>query len=272
MDASAMRAYLQSRGLSALPQSTSVVLQPDDKSCTTVNIVQPVGIRTTCTPPMVPGPVPGQCVCPLGTTLVGRECVKAPPPPPVCAPPLVPDPVAGQCICPLGTTLVGRECVPAGVHTSAPATCDPSTTLKRGDDCACRYPGMMKSSAGACMCIMGDFMPGRGCVRRIDCRLPMVSNAAGTACGCPEGTKQHGKECVRPTTTVCNPPAKLNRRGGCDCPKDTVAKSNGCVEREHRTPAIAPGDFIRNLPGGGRNNPGGPRGGGQGPTDLPGRR
>ena len=55
------------------------------------------------------------------------------------------------------------------------------------------------------------------------------------------------------------------------CPQDMVAKGNSCVERERR-------DTIRNIPGGGRMGGGGggrvndPPRGGQGPTDLPGRR
>jgi hypothetical protein len=62
------------------------------------------------------------------------------------------------------------------------------------------------------------------------------------------------------------------------CPQDMVARGNSCVERER--------GIVRNIPGGGRdvtrnsNRMGGgggrdnepPRGGGPGPTDLPGRR
>jgi hypothetical protein len=45
-----------------------------------------------------------------------------------------------------------------------------------------------------------------------------------------------------------------------------VAKGNSCVERERRPPTISPGDVIRNIPGGGRDDGprgGGPRGGGR---------
>ena len=55
--------------------------------------------QTTCQPPMVPGPVAGQCICPPPTHLVGNKC-EGPPPPPSCQPPMIPGPVAGQCKCP----------------------------------------------------------------------------------------------------------------------------------------------------------------------------
>lgn len=132
--------------------------------------------------------------------------------------------------------------------------------------------------AGLCNCPVGTVQKGKECVRPIVCRPPLVSNAAGSSCGCPQGTVQRGKECIK--QPVCNPPAKLNRRGVCECPADMVARGNSCIERERPRPQISPGDIIRNIPGGGRDNDnlrGGrdidsPRGGGQGPADFPGRR
>jgi hypothetical protein len=218
-----------------------------------------------CLPPLVPGAVSGECICPQGTVLRDKECVKQT----TCQPPMVPGPIAGQCICPPPTHLVGNKCE----GPPPPPTCQPPMV-----------PGPV---AGQCICPPPSVLKGKECVRPIECRSPLIPNASGTACGCPAGLEQHGRECVKPT--VCNPPAKLNRRGDCECPTDMVAKGNSCVERE-RKPQISPGDIIRNIPGGGRDNPAGPRGGrdtdnprggrdndgprggGQGPTDLPGRR
>ena len=174
-----------------------------------------------CPPPLVPGPVANHCVCPPGTVLKGKECVK----PETCAQPMVPSPVAGVCVCPKGTVQQGKRCVPP-----------------------------------------------------LKCSSPLISNAAGTDCVCRPGLVQKGRTCVEPV--VCNPPAKLNRRGACECPTDMVARGNSCVPRERQQPQITPGDIIRNIPGGGRDNEnprGGrdtdkPGGGGQGSPDFPGRR
>ena len=59
--------------------------------------------------------------------------------------------------------------------------------------------------------------------------------------------------------TVCNAPAKLNRRGACECPKDMVAKGNGCVERERPQRGVPLNDIIKKIPGGGgRQEPAAP--------------
>ena len=187
---------------------------PNDKSCVTVTKPPPAD----CLPPMVPGAFPGQCICPQGTVLKGRECVKQE----ACALPMIPGPVAGVCVCPQGLVQQGKRCVPA-----------------------------------------------------LQCRAPLVPNAAGTVCVCKPGLVPKGRTCVEQPT--CKPPAKLNRRGACECPTDMVARGNSCVERERPRPQVSPGDFIRTIPGGGRDNPRGrdtdsPRGGGQGPADFPGKR
>lgn len=186
----------------------SDVNPPNDKSCVTVT--KPP--RVDCPPPMVPGAVPGQCICPQGTVLKGKECVKQE----ACALPMIPGPVAGVCVCPQGLVQQGERCVPP-----------------------------------------------------LQCRSPLVPNAAGTVCVCKPGLVPKGRTCVEQPT--CNPPAKLNRRGACECPTDMVARGNSCIERERPRPQISPGDIIRNIPGGGRDTDS-PRGGGQGPTDFPGKR
>jgi uncharacterized repeat protein (TIGR01451 family) len=286
MDAATLRTYLQSRGISALPAAmTTPVLGPNDKSCTTVQIAQagikpcPPGTvlvgkecvkRTACLPPMIPGPIAGQCICPPGTVLSGKECVK----PHICPPPFVMGP-ADQCICPPGTVQSGKECVKP--HTCPPplvmgpadqCICPPGTVLK-GKECvkqetSCKPPMIPGPVAGQCVCPKGTVQQGRRCVPPIECRSPLIPNAAGTDCVCRPGLVQRGRRCVEPV--VCKPPATLNRRGECQCPRDMVARGNSCVERERRTPAISPGDIIRNIPDLGRDHPrggpDGPRGGG----------
>jgi uncharacterized repeat protein (TIGR01451 family) len=127
MDANALRSYLEVRGIATMPQATAIVLKPDDKSCVTVNIVQPVAIRSTsCASPMVPGPVAGQCVCPEGTMQRGRRCV----PPIECRAPLIRNPVGTACVCPAGTVQRGRECV-------RPPVCNPPAKLNRRGACEC---------------------------------------------------------------------------------------------------------------------------------------
>ena len=285
MDASTLRTYLQSRGIAALPAAmTTPVLGPNDKSCTTVQINNPGGVKPcppgtvrvgkecvkphTCPPPLVIGPA-DQCICPQGTVLVGKECVKQT----SCAPPMIPGAIPGQCVCPPGTVQSGNECV-------KPHTCPPPLVIGPADQCICPQgtvlvgkecvkqtscaPPMIPGPDGQCACPRGTVQQGRRCVPPIQCRSPQIPNAAGTDCVCRSGLVQKGRRCVEPV--VCKPPATLNRRGECQCPADMVAKGNSCVERERRTPTISPGDIIHNIPGGGRGPRGGrdddPRGGG----------
>jgi uncharacterized repeat protein (TIGR01451 family) len=291
MTAPVLRAYLQSRGISAL-SSTPPVLQPDDKSCTTVNIVQAPTLLLppppACQPPMVPGPIPGVCVCPTGTTLVGRECVR----PPVCQPPMIPGPIPGVCVCPPGTVQQGRECLPPPpppacqppmVPGPIPGVClCPPGTVQRGRECVrpieCRSPLVPNATGTACGCPAGLVQKGRACVLPIVCTPPKVPNSAGTACVCQPGYVQRGRACVRPIE--CERPAVPNRAGtACLCPAGYEARRNSCVkvERPDRGgPRITPGDVIRVLPGlipgGGRDDPGPSRPDRPGQTDTPGRR
>jgi Domain of unknown function (DUF5979)/Domain of unknown function DUF11 len=102
----------------------------------------PVGmppIVTTCQPPMVPGPVRGQCICGPGTVLVGRECVKQT----TCQPPMVPGPVAGQCICGRGYIPRGKGCVKETVCIS------PAKSNGRGG-CDCPE-GWTKQGSNKCV-------------------------------------------------------------------------------------------------------------------------
>ncbi len=175
-----------------------------------------------------------------------------------CPPPMVTGAVPDQCFCPPGTVLRGNECVKQ-------TTCQPPM-----------IPGPV---AGQCICPPGTVQKGRECVRQITCRSPMVPNAAGKECVCPTGTVQKGRECVKQTQTACKEPKKLNRRGACECPKDMVARGNGCVAKEKRErSSVTPNDVIRVVPyliPGGRGNGGGSPGGGAAPSGggyTPGKR
>lgn len=246
MDAQALRDYLTSRGLAAMPSSSGPTLQPDDKSCTTVNIAS-AKEKTT---PVVTPPVVAPPLCPPGTTRVGRECVKET----ACKPPMR-SAATGACICPQGLTLRDGECV------------------RRQ---ACRPP-MQQNADGGCSCPDGMAQRGRRCVRPPVCSSPFVANAAGTACICGPGTVRRGRACITPPPPpVCNPPAQL-RRGVCQCPPGMRAVGQSCIPRDRRPPReereprrggpeINPGDVIRVIPrifpqDGDRGGPGDPRGG-----------
>ncbi|MDP2356633.1 MAG: hypothetical protein Q8M31_11315 [Beijerinckiaceae bacterium] len=155
-------------------------------SCANVQLTQPSGMLAcpqgttkrgseclppVCSPPMVPGPVAGQCICPQGTTLRGEECVKVT----TCQPPMVPGPVAGQCLCPKGTVLRGRECVKVP---------------------ECRPPMVPGPVAGQCICPAGMVRKGSQCVPRVICREPAKLNRQGTACVCPDNMDARGNSCV----------------------------------------------------------------------------
>jgi hypothetical protein len=124
-----------------------------------------------CPPPLVLGPA-DQCICPPGTVLVGKECVKRE----ACLPPLVLN-AGGICGCPPGTMLRGKECV-RPIDCRAPLV--PNAT---GTDCVCR-PGLV--------------LRGGKCVEPIVCKPPATLNRAGTACTCPRGMVSQGNTCVEP--------------------------------------------------------------------------
>ena len=112
--------------------------------------VVPMAPPPVCRPPMVPGPIAGQCICSQGAALVNGQCG---PPPPVCTAPQVPNvdgicacpasmlpgAVPGLCICPQGTELVGGACVAPAQKKSGkkkPRDIDcPRGTVKRGNTC-----------------------------------------------------------------------------------------------------------------------------------------
>ena len=225
---------------------------------------------------------------------VGSNCSIAetlPPPPPGCAwlaPVYSPSTVIIAAGVNVLTAINAYECKIPRAPVSVSAACDPRTTTRRSDICACRFDNMVRVSPEACGCTAGvSFVEGRGCITSLVCRPPLIPDAAGKVCICGPGLVQRGQSCGLPT--VCNLPARLNSRGNCECPTDMVATRNGCAPRERREPSITPGgrerrepsitpgDILRNIPdgvfgpgGGGRDNPGGPRGG-EGPTGFPGR-
>lgn len=117
-----------------------------------------------CPPPMVPGFVAGQCICPPGTVLHGTECVKQT----TCQPPMVQGPVVGVCICPPGTVQKGRECV---------------------RQITCSAPKVPNAAGKECICPQGTVQKGRECVpARAQPEKPKR---------CPEGTAKQGSKCVK---------------------------------------------------------------------------
>ena len=125
------------------------------------------------------------CVCPEGTVLEGKECVKPRP----CPEPFVPGPVAGSCVCPQGTVLQNGTCV----RVQTLRRCPPGTILVNGN-CVpvkeCRPP-LVLGPHGTCICPPGTVQQGETCVPQI-CPPPLVPGP----CNCPDGTVQDGRLCV----------------------------------------------------------------------------
>ncbi|MGD0636219.1 MAG: DUF5979 domain-containing protein [Beijerinckiaceae bacterium] len=208
--------------------TNTVVINTPTTTVTVLNTLTCVPIDKVCTPPLVLNAA-GECVCP---------------------PPMLPGAVPGQCICPQGSQMVGGKCVPID------KTCLPPLVMNAAGECvsvvrSCKPPLVM-NAAGEC-------------VRKpIACPANMSPNASGRACVCEPGLvrykgtcrehaphKQRAKATPRHQHPVCEPPARLNRRGVC------VQSQQGPVQ-----PWVTPGGIPRGIPGGGGGGPVGPRGGG----------
>lgn len=119
-----------------------------------VTTVTPVG----CVGPNCRNACTQTCVCPPGTVLEGRECVKKDCPPGTvlqngeckrvqtalsCTPPLVPG-ADGTCVCPPGTVRQGRQCVQTTQACPAPLVPGPCTcpegTVQDGGFCVTAKP------------------------------------------------------------------------------------------------------------------------------------
>ena len=98
------------------------------------------------------------CSCKAGSEFVaGAGCVQIKAPTPTPAPRVIPFPIP---IPGLGGLTGG----PVNAHPTPAATCDPSSTVKRGDTCACRYKDMTHVSPSRCVCSSGlSLIAGRGC-------------------------------------------------------------------------------------------------------------
>jgi hypothetical protein len=197
-----------------------------------------------CVTPMVPGAIPGVCVCPTGMRQAGQECV----PQTVCKSPMIAGPVPGVCVCRAGMVQQGRRCVPLA---------------------ECRSPQIRNPAGTTCICPAGLVQRGRSCVPPTVCIPPARLNRAG-ACECPKNMVARGNACIererRPPTIspgdiIRNIP-DLGRdypRGGPDGPRG--------------------GGYVNPPRGGGAINDA-PRGGGRGSDpprgspglDFPGRR
>jgi hypothetical protein len=197
--------------------------------------------RNACTP---------TCICPPGTVLKGRECVKERVCPPGmvlqngeckrvetflrCPPPLIQNGSGTACVCPSGQVLVNgacvtqtTSCVPPMVQVpGGPCAC-PSGTVQQGRNCV---PQICPSPLvpGPCECPIGTVLEDGLCVPPPKCPPPQVMNAAGVcvcpppmvsgatpgSCVCPRGTVLDGDKCVK----YCPPPQILNVDGFCACP------------------------------------------------------
>lgn len=183
----------------------SVIIGSSPVTLTAVNTLTCEPLKPACAPPMVLNAA-GVCACPPGMhpTLDGKSCEG--PHPPACLPPMVPGPVLGQCICPRGTVQHGRECVrpivcrPPMVANSAGTACTcPTGTIQRGRRCVrpieCRAPLIPNAAGTACTCPSGTVRRGRECVRPTVCIPPAKLNRRG-GCDCPRGMVLRGRTCV----------------------------------------------------------------------------
>ena len=115
--------------------------------------------------------------------------------------------------------------------------CDANSTVRRGDRCICRYPGMNKVSPSHCACPRGTlFKKGVGCYA-IDppfgcdlnttvqrgkgcfCRYRGMERLSATKCGCPSGERLvPGSGCVPIVRPVrCDPDTTVQRGKACLC-------------------------------------------------------
>jgi len=216
------------------PSNATITTQPP------INCVGP-NCRNACTP---------TCICPPGTVLEGKECVKIRICPPgtvlrngecvrvetfqiTCIPPFVPNSTGSACTCPLGQVQVGRTCV------------TPTTTCQ---------PPMVQVPGGPCACPPGTAQQGQTCVPQI-CPSPLVPGP----CECPQGTVQEGGLCVTPPK-LCPPPQVPNVDGicmcpapmlpgavpgSCICPQGTVLEGGKCVT----PPKLCPAPQVPNVDG-----------------------
>jgi hypothetical protein len=122
------------------------------------------------------------CVCPPGTVLEGKECVKGEN---ICQPPQVLDPVTGACKCPPGTVLQNGKC---------------NAVIFYGDKC--QPPMISGAIPGSCVCPPDMATVDGKCVP-VRCRPPLVFDPSTQTCACPRGSVLEGGKCV---PLVCQPP------------------------------------------------------------------
>ena len=250
--------------------SVRILAQP---CATPVADSSPPPNASNATPPATPigcvGPNCGNactptCICPPGTVLEGKECVKvrvrAETLQITCIPPFVPSSTGSACVCPLGQVQVGRECVtqtttcqpPMVQMPGGPCVC-PTGTVQQGGTCVpqiCPSPFV----PGPCECPRGTVLKDGLCVPQPKCPPPQVMNADGVcmcpppmqpgpipgSCVCPRGTVLQGGVCVSPCPSpqilnvdgvcVCPPPMVTGAAPGtCICPTGTVLQGGACV-------------------------------------------
>ena len=131
-----------------------------------------------CHEPMVPGAVPGRCVCPPGLVKQGETCIKRQVE--VCPAPKVPGPRPGSCVCPQGTVQAGGRCVPP---------------------MQCRAPMFPNAAGTACLCPKGTVKRGDSCERSVVCQPPARANVHGQ-CVCPQGLQLQGNRCIEPRPRI----------------------------------------------------------------------
>jgi hypothetical protein len=156
--------------------------------CAPAAYVRPVAVAANSAGGGGGGACTPTCVCPPGTVLEGKECVKR-----ECPPPQVFNPATGSCMCPPGTLLEGKECVRIRTDISCkpPLVLDPLTDkcVPQRRECP---PPLVLGPADTCICPQGTVMQDNKCVPQV-CPPPLVPGP----CQCPDGTVQEGGSCVK---------------------------------------------------------------------------
>ena len=225
--------------------------------CAATAYVQPIAVGAApaggggggCVGPDCHNACTPTCVCPPGTVLEGRECVKRD-----CPDGQIFNPATGSCMCPPGTILEGRECVviqKRQISCRPPLVLDPitDTCVPPRHECP---PPLVLGPADTCICPPGTVMQDRKCVPQI-CPPPLVPGP----CRCPEGTVQDRGLCV--PLPKCPPPQILNADGICMCPPPLVPgpvagtcicpRGSEMVDGKCVTPPKCPPPQIPNVDG-----------------------
>ncbi len=179
---------------------TSVTTGSSPVSITVINTLDCKDIKKVeCRAPAVPNSNGTDCVCPDRQSYVPGVGCRPVTPPPACSPPMMAGPLPGSCVCPAGTTLKGKECVK--VDSSACPDGQIRRGKRCVEPVTCRPPARRNAAGTACTCPEGMTKKGNTCVEREHPRInprdvihdvPGIGFPGGGGRGSPGGGGGHG--------------------------------------------------------------------------------